>query len=96
MVRPGMHDYYDIDNYPMGTNAVVAVISYTVSFCVGQERITLFDQVCQWQAAGPWFSSGTRVSSNKIYHHYIPEILLNVAFNTINLTNLKSAKALIA
>jgi DNA-directed RNA polymerase beta subunit len=41
MVRPGMHDYYDIDNYPMGTNAVVAVISYTVSFCVGQERITL-------------------------------------------------------
>ena len=31
MVRPGMHDYYDIDNYPMGTNAIVAVISYTVS-----------------------------------------------------------------
>lgn len=32
MVRPGMHDYYDVDNYPMGTNAVVAVISYTVSW----------------------------------------------------------------
>ncbi|XP_071158237.1 DNA-directed RNA polymerase I subunit RPA2-like isoform X2 [Mytilus edulis] len=29
MVRPGMHDHYDVDNYPMGTNAVVAVISYT-------------------------------------------------------------------
>ena len=41
MVRPGMHDYYDIDNYPMGTNAVVAVISYTVSFYVGQDSITL-------------------------------------------------------
>jgi len=30
MVRPYMHDYYNIDEYPLGTNAVVAVISYTV------------------------------------------------------------------
>ena len=31
MVRPHMYDYYDMDEYPTGTNAVVAVISYTVS-----------------------------------------------------------------
>ena len=30
MVRPWKYDYFDIDNYPLGTNAIVAVISYTV------------------------------------------------------------------
>ncbi|KAL3881452.1 hypothetical protein ACJMK2_027894, partial [Sinanodonta woodiana] len=29
MVRPVKYDYYDMDNYPLGTNAVVAVVSYT-------------------------------------------------------------------
>ncbi|XP_030053972.1 DNA-directed RNA polymerase I subunit RPA2 [Microcaecilia unicolor] len=29
LVRPYMYDYYDMDSYPIGTNAVVAVISYT-------------------------------------------------------------------
>ncbi|XP_060606086.1 DNA-directed RNA polymerase I subunit RPA2-like, partial [Ruditapes philippinarum] len=29
MVRPTKYDYYDMDSYPLGTNAVVAVISYT-------------------------------------------------------------------
>uniref|UniRef100_A0A8C9R8U0 DNA-directed RNA polymerase subunit beta n=1 Tax=Scleropages formosus TaxID=113540 RepID=A0A8C9R8U0_SCLFO len=29
LVRPYMYDYYNMDNYPVGTNAVVAVISYT-------------------------------------------------------------------
>uniref|UniRef100_A0A2I2ZXN4 DNA-directed RNA polymerase n=1 Tax=Gorilla gorilla gorilla TaxID=9595 RepID=A0A2I2ZXN4_GORGO len=29
LVRPSMYDYYDMDNYPIGTNAIVAVISYT-------------------------------------------------------------------
>ncbi|XP_038607408.1 DNA-directed RNA polymerase I subunit RPA2 [Tachyglossus aculeatus] len=29
LVRPYMYDYYEMDNYPIGTNAVVAVISYT-------------------------------------------------------------------
>ncbi|XP_075059866.1 DNA-directed RNA polymerase I subunit RPA2 [Mixophyes fleayi] len=29
LVRPSMYDYYDLDNYPVGTNAIVAVISYT-------------------------------------------------------------------
>ncbi|XP_041646218.1 DNA-directed RNA polymerase I subunit RPA2 [Cheilinus undulatus] len=29
LVRPSMYDRYDLDNYPSGTNAIVAVISYT-------------------------------------------------------------------
>nr|XP_042900006.1 DNA-directed RNA polymerase I subunit RPA2 isoform X2 [Parasteatoda tepidariorum] len=29
VVRPKMHDYYHLDDYPLGTNAIVAVISYT-------------------------------------------------------------------
>ena len=45
------------------------------------------DKVCQWLAAGWWFSPGTPVSStNKIDRHDITEILLKVALNTITLT----------
>ncbi|XP_069001311.1 DNA-directed RNA polymerase I subunit RPA2 [Embiotoca jacksoni] len=29
LVRPHMYDHYNLDNYPSGTNAIVAVISYT-------------------------------------------------------------------
>ena len=48
---------------------------------------TLCDKVCQWFAAGRWFSWGTSVSStNKNDHHNITEILLKVVFNTITLT----------
>jgi hypothetical protein len=36
---------------------------------------TLYDQVCQWLAAGRWFSPGTPVSStNKTDRHNIAEI----------------------
>ena len=31
LVRPAAHDEFAVDNYALGTNAVVAVISYTVS-----------------------------------------------------------------
>ena len=49
--------------------------------------ITLCDQVCQWLATGRWFSPGPPVSStNKTDRHYITEILLKVALNTINQT----------
>ena len=47
---------------------------------------TLCDKVCQWLAAGRWFSPGTLVSSNnKTDLHDVTEILLKVALNTINL-----------
>ena len=50
-------------------------------------NITLCDKVCQWLAAGRWFSPGTPVSfPNKTNCHDITEILLKVALNTITLT----------
>jgi hypothetical protein len=46
---------------------------------------TLCNQVCQWLAAGRWFSPGAPVSfTNKTDLHDITEILLKVALNTIN------------
>ena len=49
---------------------------------------TLCDQVCQWLAAGRWFSPDTPVSSpNKTDRHDITEILVNVALNTMTLTH---------
>jgi len=45
---------------------------------------TLWNKVCQWLAAGRWFSPGTPVSStNKTDCHDITDILLKVALNTI-------------
>ena len=42
-------------------------------------------KVCQWIAAGRWFSPGTPVSSNnKTDRNDIAEISLKVALNTIN------------
>jgi hypothetical protein len=50
-----------------------------------QVDITLCEKVCQWLAAGQWFSPGTLVSStNKTDRNDITEILLKVALNTIN------------
>ena len=44
LVRPAAHDELAIDTYPLGTNAVVAVISYTVSpERVTQERLVGLD-----------------------------------------------------
>ena len=46
------------------------------------------DKVCQWLAAGQWFSPGTSVSStNKSDPHDITEILLTVVLTTITLTH---------
>ena len=45
---------------------------------------TLCDTVCQWLAAGMWFSPGTPVSStNKTDLYDITEMLLKVALKTI-------------
>ena len=48
---------------------------------------TLCDKLCQWLAAGLWFSPGTLVSStNKTDRLDITEILLKVVLNTATLT----------
>ena len=58
-----------------------------ISLRRGVYNTTLCDKVCQWLAAGLWFSLGTPVSStNKTDRHAITEILLKVALNTITLT----------
>ena len=48
---------------------------------------TLCDKVCQWLAGGLWFSPVS--STKKTDCHYISEILLRVALNTITLNPLK-------
>ena len=51
----------------------------------GVLNIILCNKVCQWLVADRWFSLGTPVSSTiKTDCHYITEILLKVALNTIN------------
>ena len=45
---------------------------------------TLCDKVCQWLAAGQWFSPGNPVyPTNKTNCHDITEILMKVALNTL-------------
>jgi len=47
---------------------------------------TLSDKVCNWIAAGRWFSPGTPVSSiSKTDYHDVTEILLKVELNTMTL-----------
>jgi hypothetical protein len=56
-----------------------------LQFSRGVLDTTLCNKVCQWLAAGQWFSPGTPVSStNKTDRHDITDILLKVALNTIN------------
>jgi len=56
----------------------------------GVFNATFCDKVCQWLAAGQWFSLGTPVfSTNKTDRHNITEILLKVALNTITVTCIK-------
>jgi len=40
IVKTAMYDYLQMDDYPIGTNAVVAVMSYTVS-SVGHCRLCI-------------------------------------------------------
>ena len=50
-------------------------------------RGVLDTALCEWLAAGWWFSPGTSICfANKTDSHDIAEILLNVALNTITLT----------
>ena len=47
MVKPYLYDHFGIDEYPIGTNAIVAVISYTVKLSgeirqTGEERFFIY------------------------------------------------------
>jgi hypothetical protein len=70
----------------------VPITTNVVGSNPAQARCTRYNimwkSVCLWLATGRWFSPGTPVSStNKTDHPDIAEILLKVAFNTINQTN---------
>ena len=76
----------------VGLTATFAISAYHHQNCEFKPRswwsvleTTICDKVCQWLAAGQWFSPGTPVSSyNKTDCHNITEILLKVELNTIN------------
>jgi hypothetical protein len=80
------------DCMEVGFTTTYAISSYHHQSCEfepwswwGVLDTTLCDKVCQWLAAGLWFSPGTPVSStNKTDCHDITEILLKVALHTIN------------
>ena len=56
---------------------------------VSSGDITLCDIVCKLLAADRWCSPGTPVPpTNKTDRHYVTEILLKVALNTITLTHM--------
>jgi hypothetical protein len=69
--------------------AVENIVNYYIEnylYDVNIPLSTLCDKVCQRLATGRWFSPGTPVSStNKIDSHYISEILLKMALNTITI-----------
>jgi hypothetical protein len=63
-----------------------------ISLRQGVLDTTLCDKVCQWLAAGLWFSLGIPVSTtNNTDCHDIMEILLKVSLNTLTLTLIKEA-----
>jgi len=69
-------------------NQWLSPLMFWVRINLGARCTALCDQVCQWLAAGRWFSPGTSVSStNKTDLHDITEILfLKVALNIIKQT----------
>ena len=88
------HIYLDRrDRMVVGLTTTYSISAYhNLGSNPAQARYTRYNimwrKVCLWLATDRWFSPGTPVSSiNKIDHHDIAEILLKVAFNTINQSN---------
>jgi len=65
-------------------NQCLSPLMLWVRISIRASCATLCDKVCQWLAIDQWFSLGTPISStNETDRHYIDEILLKVALNTI-------------
>ena len=72
-------------------NRCLSLLMLWVRLPRGSRSTTLCNKVCQWSAAGRWFSLSPPVfSTNKTDRHDIIEILSKVALNTIylNLVNI--------
>ena len=87
--------HHGLDRMVVGFTTTCAISAYHhKSCCEFKSRswrdvldTALCDKVCQWLAAGWWFSLCPPDSStNKIDRHDTTEILLKVALNTIALT----------
>ena len=79
---------YGICIYNHLCNQCLSPLMLWVPISIRARCTTLCDKVYQWLATGRWFSPGPAVSStNKTDRHYITEILLKVALNTIKQTN---------
>jgi hypothetical protein len=77
-----------MQSVPITTNVVSS--NPRIPLREGVLDTTFCDKVCQWLAAGRWFSLSITVSStNKTDHHDITDILLKVALNTMNQTKPK-------
>jgi hypothetical protein len=79
------------DRMVVGFKTICAISAYHHKSCEFESRswrgvfdTTLCDKVCQWLVTGRWFSSAApSLSTKKADHHYITEILLIIALNTI-------------
>ena len=79
------HTIYCIFNYPCNQYLSPLPLWVKIPFMRGVLDITFWDKVCQWLAAGWWFSLSTPVSStNKTDCHDIAKILLKVVLNTLS------------
>jgi hypothetical protein len=77
-----------MQSVPITTNVVSS--NPRIPLREGVLDTTFCDKVCQWLAAGRWFSPGIPVSStNKTDRHDITVIVLKVALNTMNQTKPK-------
>jgi hypothetical protein len=89
-----LYNFFFIDNV---FREVVLLFSWALFSCIFMQFESCSEnmysiqqyviKVCQWLAAGWWFSPGTPVSStNKPDRYDIAELLLKVALDTITLT----------
>jgi hypothetical protein len=78
---------YDSWIYNYQCSQCLSPLMLWVRISIRARCTTLWDKVCQWLAAGRWFSLCPPVSStNKTDRHDITEILMKVALNTIKQT----------
>ena len=76
-----------IYNYLRNQYLSLLTLLVRIPLRLGVLDTTLCDKVCQWLAAGRWFSQGIPASStNETDRHDISEILLKVVLNTITMT----------
>jgi hypothetical protein len=76
--------YLDLQLHVQSVHITTKAVSLFLHSWRGVLDTALCDKVCQWLAAGRWFSLGTQVSSTTTTDcHDITEILLKLVLNII-------------